>query len=290
MKKKIIPVLLTLSLLGLNMTTVYAQQEKFDPYSEVWKNKDAKEWGDTPLFVRVMVERISEKSKKTDTISPFSIIWLKRVVEDKKAYNLSDKEVEWIENTLVKTAKDKKTEWQPEILTQETENKTEIASKETVNDQDKAVVAKNEKQDSIPVLKQAEKEEVKNIENPVKPENVVLKETVLSAKEDMKAINKDAENPSLKEKTAEIVKSTTPVEVKKHTEKNEKVTVSVEKEKVSQPESIYNVPSVKIAKVIPDINNSWVSTVLKQLGIIVIFLSMVMVFITRNSKYRISDK
>lgn len=290
MKKKIIPVLLTLSLLGLNMTTVYAQQDKFDPYSEVWKNKDAKEWGDTPIFVRVMVERISEKSKKTDTISPFSIIWLKQVVEDKKAYNLSDKEVEWIENTLVKTAKDKKTEWQPEILTQETENKTEIASKETVNDKEKDVVVKNEKQDSIPLLKQAEKEEVKNIENPVKPENGVLKETVLTAKEDMKAINKDAENPPLKEKTVEIVKSTTPVEVKKHTEENEKFTVSVAKEKVSKPERIYNVPSVKIAKVIPDINNSWVSTVLKQLGIIVIFLSLVMVFITRNSKYRISEK
>lgn len=290
MKKKIISVLLTLSLLGLNMTTVYAQEEKFDPYSDVWKNKNAKEWGDTPLFVRVMVERISEKSKKIDTISPFSIIWLKQVVEDKKAYNLSDKEVEWIENTLIKTAKEKKSEWQPEILAPQTENKAAIASKETVNDKEKSVVVQNEKLDTTPVLKEAEKEEVKNIENPVKPEDGVLKDTVLSAKEDMKAINKEAENPLLKEKTAEIVKPTIPVEVKKQTEKNGKVTVSVAKERVSQSESIYNVPSVKIAKVMPDINNSWVSTVLKQLGVIVIFLSFLMVFITRNSKYRISNK
>lgn len=290
MKKKIIPVLLTLSLFGLNMTPVYAQEGKFDPYSEVWKNKNAKEWGDTPPFVRVMVERISEKSKKTDTISPFSIIWLKQVMDDKKAYNLSDKEVEWIENTLVKTAKEKKSEWQPENLPQIAEIKTEIANKETVQDTEKSVVTNNENKEIMSVSPQTKKEEVKTSESPVKTEKVALEQTVLASKEDMEVINKEDKNSSLKEKNSEVTKLTTPLDAKKTVVLNEESPARVMEDKISAHEKIYQVPNVKIAKVMPDMNNEWMPTVLKQLGLIVIFLSLVMFLITRNSKYRISDK
>lgn len=290
MKKKIIPVLLTLSLLGLNMTPVYAQEGKFDPYSEVWKNKNAKEWGDTPIFVRVMVERISEKSKKTDTISPFSIIWLKQVMDDKKAYNLSDKEVEWIEDTLVKTAKEKKSEWQPEILPQIAEIKTEIGNKETVQNTEKSVVTNNENKETMSVSPETKKEEVKTSESPVKTENVALEQTVLASKEDMKVINKEDKKSSLKEKNFEVTKLTTPVDAKQTVVLNEESPAPVRKDKISAHGKIYQVPNVKIAKVMPDMNNEWIPTVLKQLGLIVIFLSLVMFLITRNSKYRISDK
>lgn len=298
MKRKLLSYIMILGLSGAAINPLFAEEnQKIDPYASVWKDKNAKEWGDTPPFIRVLVETIAEKSKKTDVISPFSVVWLKQVISDRKAYNLSDSDVKWIEDTLVRTAKEKKTEWEPQSAVESktivAENKTSIPDDNTKNSiakTDNTAISKNpeDKQENEKLVSVSSKEDSENNKVAVSiPANQnMVKEKAEIAKEDTKALNLADENKKL---------AKDEINKEKSTEKNKIIAENVKPQVVTVNKDMADTNNSKkiISNTVSNVDSDqkvWIVEVLKQLSAIVLILAAVLAFTTRNSKYRIINK
>lgn len=300
MKRKLLSYIMILGLSGAAINPLFAEEnQKIDPYASVWKDKNAKEWGDTPPFIRVLVETIAEKSKKTDVISPFSVVWLKQVISDRKAYNLSDSDVKWIEDTLVRTAKEKKTEWEPqpaaEYKTIIAENKTSIPddnAKNNVAKTDNTVISKNtetetkQENEKLAFVPPKEDSEHKKVEVSTPVNQNMVKEKAEIAKEDTKALNMVSENKKL---------AKDEIKKEKSAEKNKIIAENVKPQEVTVNKDMADTNNSKkiISNTVSNVDYDqkvWVVEVLKQLSAIVLILAAVLAFTTRNSKYRIINK
>lgn len=120
--------------------------------SALFKDQSAKEWGDTPAFIKLLTSKINVRNKN-EGLSPFNVIWLKKVNQDPKNYQLSEIDQKWISQKIKEAEDNKSSFWYPNGLT--------IAESET------SPVVKNEEKpsDDVKVIDKKETPVVQNTEN-----------------------------------------------------------------------------------------------------------------------------
>ena len=266
----------------------------FNPYSEVWKNQDSKEWGDTPLFVKTLVMRISDvydKDQKENMVSPFSVIWLQQVLKEPKKYNLTKEDQDWIKTALVRSAEKGSDQWRPVVSQDQNiqENK-DIAIAKSVENKDiekneSPLVVKSEKEispiyvaDNTAKAEEEKIEEVKVVPEPKKENPVIIKkeENKVIAKNDTEKTNKLTKNNEKENKNVIVMKEDTNKGTKEILIPLEKVSnVNIKNENQSKIQVILN-------------ENNWLPSVIKQLLIIMAGMSMIFYMIFRNKNTKVA--
>ncbi|HCJ8468552.1 TPA: hypothetical protein NV714_002306 [Escherichia coli] len=277
------------------------ENTNFNPYSEVWKNQDSKEWGDTPLFVKTLVMRISDvydKDKKENLVSPFSVIWLQQVLKEPKKYNLTKEDQDWIKTTLVSSAEKGSDQWRPVVNQDQNiqDNKDIVIAKSIENkdiEKDESpLVVKSEKEISpVDVANNTEKaeqdkiEEVKVVPEPKKEIPVITKkeenkviEKIEIAKNDTEKTNKLTKNNEKENKNVIVMKADTNKGMKE-----KEILIPVEK--VSNV-NIKNENQSKIQAILNE--NNWLPSVIKQLLMIMAGMSMIFYMIFRNKNTKVT--
>lgn len=266
----------------------------FNPYSEVWKNQDSKEWGDTPLFVKTLVMRISDvydKDKKENMVSPFSVIWLQQVLKEPKKYNLTKEDQDWIKTALVRSAEKGSDQWRPVVnQDQNIQENKDIAIAKSIENKD---IEKNESQLAVksekeisPIyvanntakVEEEKIEEVKVVPEPKKENPVIIKkeENKVIAKNDTEKTNKLTKNNEKENKNVIVMKEDTNKGTKEILIPVEKVSnVNIKNENQSKIQAILN-------------ENNWLPSVIKQLLMIMAGMSMIFYMIFRNKNTKVT--
>lgn len=266
----------------------------FNPYSEVWKNQDSKEWGDTPLFVKTLVMRISDvydKDKKENMVSPFSVIWLQQVLKEPKKYNLTKEDQDWIKTALVRSAEKGSDQWRPVVnQDQNIQENKDIAIAKSVENKDiekneSPLAVKSEKEispiyvaNSTAKAEEEKIEEVKVVPEPKKENPVIIKkeENKVIAKNDTEKKNKLTKNNEKENKNVIVMKEDTNKGTKEILIPVEKVSnVNIKNENQSKIQVILN-------------ENNWLPSVIKQLLIIMAGMSMIFYMIFRNKNTKVA--
>lgn len=275
------------------------ENTNFNPYSEVWKNQDSKEWGDTPLFVKTLVMRISDvydKDKKENMVSPFSVIWLQQVLKEPKKYNLTKEDQEWIKTALIRSAEKGSDQWRPVVNQNQNiqENKDIAIAKSVENkdiEKDESPLAVKSEKEISPIYvanntAKAEEEKIEEVkvvpepkkENPVitkKEENKVI-EKIEIAKNDTEKTNKLIKKNEKENKNVIVMKEDTNKGTKEILIPVEKVSnVNIKNENQSKIQAILN-------------ENNWLPSVIKQLLMIMAGMSMIFYMIFRNKNTKVA--
>lgn len=275
------------------------ENTNFNPYSEVWKNQDSKEWGDTPLFVKTLVMRISDvydKDKKENMVSPFSVIWLQQVLKEPKKYNLTKEDQDWIKTALVRSAEKGSDQWRP-VANQDQniqENKDIAIAKSVENkdiEKDESPLAVQSGKEISPIYvanntakaEEEKIEEVKIIPEPKKEIPVIAKkeenkviEKIEIAKNDTEKTNKLTKNNEKENKNVIVMKEDTNKGTKEILIPVEKVSnVNIKNENQSKIQAILN-------------ENNWLPSVIKQLLMIMAGMSMIFYMIFRNKNTKVA--
>ena len=118
MKKLLLPIMIS-SILISSVANAATEQEVKDIINKnektLFTDQKAKEWGDTPDFVRLLTSRINVKNK-SEGLSPFNIFWLEKVNEDPKTYQLSSQDQKWISDKISQAKDNKSSFWYPNGL------------------------------------------------------------------------------------------------------------------------------------------------------------------------------
>lgn len=247
MRKLLLPIMIS-SFLISSVANAATEQEVKDVINKnesvLFADQKAKEWGDTPDFVKLLASRINVKNKD-EGLSPFNIFWLEKVNQDPKTYQLSQEDQKWISDKIEEAKNNKSSFWYPNGLS--IAENSSIPVKEPVKESPPSIPSTEEKQittsdKNVPVTKENDNssltekkpldlkvEENKSITSPVvnkESEKMLNPPTVapdnteksLSWGEDKNIENKSVsdEKPSLPPKEKEEVKvSKKETEVKK---------------------------------------------------------------------------
>lgn len=271
----------------------------FNPYSEVWKNQDSKEWGDTPLFVKTLVMRISDvydKDKKENMVSPFSVIWLQQVLKEPKKYNLTKEDQDWIKTALVRSAEKGSDQWRPVVnQDQNIQESKDIPIVKSVENKDiekneSPLAVKSEKEispisvaNNTAIAEEEKIEAVKVVPEPKKESSVITKkeenkviEKIEIAKNDTEKTNKLTKNNEKENKNVIVMKE----DINKGTKE-----ILIPVEKVSNV-NIKNENQSKIQAILKE--NNWLPSVIKQLLMIMAGMSMIFYMIFRNKNTKVA--
>lgn len=241
MRKLLLPIIISSVLMSsfANAATEEQIKEVIDKNeSALFKDQSAKEWGDTPAFIKLLTSKINVRNKN-EGLSPFNVIWLKKVNQDPKNYQLSEIDQKWISQKIKEAEDNKSSFWYPNGLTivvsatppivkNEEKPSEEKSFEEKPSDDVKAVDEKESTENADKNAVEATKPVSENKEEAKTPP-VASAENSPTDKE-IKETKESVSEPVIKEdkKTEEVIKDT-PVMKKEKTE-SPKVIESVKPE------------------------------------------------------------
>lgn len=261
MRKLLLPIIISSVLMSsfANAATEEQIKEVIDKNeSTLFKDQSAKEWGDTPAFIKLLTSKINVRNKN-EGLSPFNVIWLKKVNQDPKNYQLSEIDQKWISQKIKETEDNKSSFWYPNGLTI-AESQTppivkveEKPAEEKPSDDVKAVDEKESSESAGKNAVEATKSVSENKEEPKKEDTLIPPIASVDnsqAAKEIKEIKESASQPIVtQDKKAEEVKKDTPV-VKDEKSETPKVVEKVKSES-KKSDTITSDKDVNIESTLP---------------------------------------